>query len=1707
MGSKGATNKINPPLQEYEGRFNILLKNNDIKNVSIPREKNRESIDIYFEKENNKIKEKKKKKIKNGRIKKYRNTNICYYSIRRNTIVLGHILNNIYKKIKKKKEKDENANMPSYCFISSPYYYHIQNGKTRTEMRKNSYTCDTLLSSTVSIKDEDKNSCSSEQEINCIYNMDKELCSCEKCTHKKKKIKKGETNEENSVHEKVFTYDDYNSVSPETFKEESVLTNCKYYDKYSSSNEASNNLKYVDTQADFNPGDDEKSTNYQGKKEKKKKGWKYRSYKPAQLAELTEININHYKEEIQNSGNTLLLDRSTIIHALINSVRSYSNFEYVVEGKKCYSCFISLRKKSKTSTFGKCISVDDYLHMTHNTVAMKNAFSFTYGFYSRQGKYHHNEDTSSHAQFSSSNILNEIKKLLTNIQEEEKKKKIKKKIIKFNLFKEIVNLFGISAICHYPLDENKVHYESSICSYTNNRSNQKDKLSSHALKGSYGDDIYKVYLKFPSPAYCLNGYESDHSNKDYDIICNYFFDEKQDNSDKNKNIKKVNYTNKRNERKIKRKKSDFTLKCELGGLSYIAEKSQLFMNNQEEEIYCTYRKNRHPIHQCNNYKFLCKICKKYEHINSERKFDLSYFKYLYDTPGKRKEEEKNIEISEGVSKSISEGVSKSISEGVSKSISEGVSKSISEGVSKSISEGVSKSISEGVSKSISESVCKNVRKNVRKNVSTNVSTNVNTNVNKTTDAYFRFQDSDESSCSDEFNFINYARRCPNEVAKKICPSVTGPTDKREDIINTDDYKNRNTNTTLFNFVDDEARENMNRSGERKIDVITIKNNIRKEKGNSKNDATQIDGKIVNRFALNNCLIKCKTCRHIHKYDNLSNDHLLKICKSYYNSEFPFFLNMLGEQIFNAHLSNCPMNKGYLRNIIISKDNMNEYLKRIKRRNIRGRFYLHSSTDVDCYENEIRFQVLREEMENEGNRENSKNERNRENSKNEEKKKHSKCTNLLCRNTPSTMIISSNEKRDKGLVNNERQSKLQQIKEYLNDRKRLVFEKYFSSIREAGIKEEHTLKKGKIIEHCENVTSNFDMHFFTICDGHGDTHASLFLIQNAHKIFYYLLINTFFSIHFSLKILSPLLDLLYYIACYGKNVNTYSGSCIINVLLRKNYIYVNNTGDSKCALVTFNLDKFEHKEKEQDEMGKGVQKKKQSRKGRGKKREKGSNHNISHSSVSSGTERAINTDYHCYDINLNSISYNELNSEHNCNNYSEYLRMYKAYYYNSLRKEHMKTKEQANVHIHTDTKIGMKVNSSVIYENACKEVCSSKEDECDDNFVQKKKIKKKSKGGNSKGTKNDEEKREKDNKKKDAKKNIKRNAKCNAKGKTRKHAELDNDLNEKIAKINDYILREDGKQVSIGNFSNELIKLNRLDGCLHPSRVIGDYDLKKKYYNNEIFILSNNSNIYKYNLNNVNFFNNIHYFYTHRNCTACNESHVLCSYGKINLIDNIILSSRTELLLQKKNKLKTLNQYYFPNHCPENLCDSSSLGSHGSANIYNGQHELVEAFMKIYKDDTFKNADIRNCVKNKTENIGIRLKEQFSPYIDIKSTTLNGNCFYKKDKKNFFHFLIIASDGVFEFINPLFILNILKNNKSVYKKIQKIYKIYNTYNNSVISHSKSNEEINSRMHKYMITKKECTKLAKDIVKCSVSSGNFDDSTCFCIFLFPTLFFTD
>lgn len=222
-------------------------------------------------------------------------------------------------------------------------------------------------------------------------------------------------------------------------------------------------------------------------------------------------------------------------------------------------------------------------------------------------------------------------------------------------------------------------------------------------------------------------------------------------------------------------------------------------------------------------------------------------------------------------------------------------------------------------------------------------------------------------------------------------------------------------------------------------------------------------------------------------------------------------------------------------------------------------------------------------------------------------------------------------------------------------------------------------------------------------------------------------------------------------------------------------------------------------------------------------------------------------------------------------------------------------------------------------------------------------------------------------------------------------------------------------------------------------------------------------------------------------------YLLNSYGKINSIKNIALLNTKSELYQNSNILVNYIEKEQTNDCCNNVIDKYES--------YNSFEEKLESIMTIYKD----NENINDSKKMKKKNTNLCLNESLSPYLHIKNNSLNKNYVYrsgKKENKHFFHLLIIASDGVFEFLNPIYVLNIIKNNKPIYKKIQKIYHIYNTH---IINRDSKNIDINYMLHTCMFTKKECTQLAKNIVKSTINSGNFDDSTCFCIFLFPTMFF--
>ncbi|SCM25109.1 conserved Plasmodium protein, unknown function [Plasmodium chabaudi chabaudi] len=866
---------------------------------------------------------------------------------------------------------------------------------------------------------------------------------------------------------------------------------------------------------------------------------------------------------------------------------------------------------------------------------------------------------------------------------------------------------------------------------------------------------------------------------------------------------------------------------------------------------------------------------------------------------------------------------------------------------------------------------------------------------------------------------------------------------------------RTTDQEKIELFSDLARKNINCSGKNE-------NIEQKEKGEDKIKNKNHDNVtyelMTEEFTLNDYMIKCKTCRHFRMYDNLLNNYFTDIFFNVHDSlRRQNFMNMSGKSIFYNIPIISDQNDSEMSHIKNSKTN--EYQSNYCLKNIRNNYFFkwdvpHSYTDVEFYEKEKKKNFLYNK------------------NKAYTINKHS---NILSfrkhEDSPNDQ-----SKKEMDTIFSSLTSLKKQKKEYFDNKQRRMFVNYYKNT----IKRIPEYEEGKEINDKDNnrnilkkTFSQFDMHLFTICDGHTDSNASIFLIQNVHKLFYYLLIHTFFNIHLSLKILHPLLDILYYKYISDNNLKDYSGSCIINVLLRKNNIYVSNTGDSKCAIVTFDLDKFACG----DSMNNTLKEEKSKKKKKNKKTKnkmkdtdesyeigKVNKSNIEKNNIFSETSSIGESSYKHYIINEESISYNELNSEHNCNNYIEYLRIYKLNFYDNLKKDYLISNMEKN-----------KENLNKKVENM----------ECAKEELDKEKL-----------TTTDYQIMGKDN---EETPNINQFS-CFGKKKKEKKAKrkeetpwANNDLNDLIIKINKYILKEDGKDINIANVPYDLIKLNRLYGCLHPSRVIGDHDLKGKC-NDRDFIVSNNPNIYKYDMNKINWLNNIHYIYKIQKCINCKMIYLLNSYGKINSIQNISLLNMKNELYQNSNMLVNYIEKKQKNNYCNNVIDENDSD--------NSSETQLESIITIYKDK-----ENSGSKKMKTKNANLHLNKGLSPYIHIKNNSLNKNYVYrsgKKENKHFFHLLIIASDGVFELLSPTYVLNIIKNNKPIYKKIQKIYHIYNMYSTN---RDLKNSDINYMLHTCMFTKKECTQLAKNIIKKTIKNGNIDDSACFCIFLFPTMFFHD
>ncbi|CAI7721472.1 protein phosphatase, putative [Plasmodium vivax] len=877
---------------------------------------------------------------------------------------------------------------------------------------------------------------------------------------------------------------------------------------------------------------------------------------------------------------------------------------------------------------------------------------------------------------------------------------------------------------------------------------------------------------------------------------------------------------------------------------------------------------------------------------------------------------------------------------------------------------------------------------------------------KKDEAYHRMSGYTSSSCSDEFNYV----RCsPPNVNKRYGGEGSAATGATAD-------------GDLPSFF---TTKQMNRSNPLSGDTHEF---IHGEEKNHPSDSPP-SGNATNSYGtLGDYLTSCKMCRHLLKYDNMANDFLLTFWKNNYFLKHPFCLNRSEKKMLNLLAASQEREKTTFGRNFKNDDER------------RGGCHFWSHSDVDTYQHSKELQMWKDELERCSTRRNAPNEWAR-------------------RGSPFRSFLK--RRRQKMILSREWKSCVDKMRRYL-------FEEYYTKFISAKEAKPGEGPSNGSSKH-RGVDDNSDMHLFTICDGHGDSHASHFLIQNVNKVFYFLLVHTLFNVYISLKILHPLLDFLYYRECVKEKRNSYAGACIINILLRGNYLYVNNTGDCRCALMTFHLDRFEYnREGSAEEREDNSARRKKRRGGKSKRRAQRAARTVSSDFGSDfvsdvgnhfGSDRHFDREYQTYVINEKSLSYNELNCEHNCNSYVEYLRMYKMHFCEELAGRQVSTGEG-----HPP---GERRN-----ENGDSSVSVPPADKFE------------------RGVQNDEQMEALPNVKK-----TKRRADL-------KRAKMDSHLNKQIAMLNGYLLSERGKEINIGNLSYDLIKYNRVDGCLHPCRVIGDYDLKRKYYNGH-FTLSNDSNVYKYDLNNINLVNMIRYLYLSKFCRPCSRSYLLSSYGKIGPIRQIVLLDVPEEGHQwgKTHTVRAANLHR------STFVSSAEVPPKPLKPCQPSEGRLPPAglCLKIYRDGAPDSNVFSSQAEKKKENFAVQINERFAPYINIKRVSMNENYLCWKERRNFFHLLIIASDGVFEYVNPHLVLNILKKNKSVYAKVRKIYRTYDMREIwTTTAGSTPQRDINKMMHRYMPTKEDCTKLARDIVKSSIMHGNLDDSTCFCIFIFPTFF---
>ncbi|SOV77503.1 conserved Plasmodium protein, unknown function [Plasmodium reichenowi] len=1655
MNNKGRSKKEKYLYNQYDQCYDIFLKKNDITNIVIP-EKKSEVTNTHIEFEQKKEKRKEKYPYRIIRIiKSHENDDIVFYSVKKiNKIYKKKNIYKINKLYRINKIEKYNSFINSYEHILKDIYL---------KKKKNSLPSNNIYN-ILSIIDKDE-----EENVTCIlkknhiYNFLKYnnfiilAFQIRKKYNKSKKIIKSF---------RKFNYFILNKCLIENYKDH-------YNNKNNISLECKNNIEYHNTIYDYN-----------------KKTQKFYNHLNKQNDHLIYKECNSYKNILKdqnkithdhNDSKNIQTFNFPLIYTLINNIKCISNYKYIIEKKLCYECYskiklnkIKEKKKENTNDMNDhtYVNINEYmkrkkkekksgdikniypnkLNRNEQNKKLTNSYIFTYGFYSKKGKYHQNEDCSSHTLFSSYKIFKQIKKFYTNIKKR-----------KYSFFQELMKVF------------HQTHIEN-----TKNNSNKMKNKKTHLINPDtyYHNDymkLSKVYVKVCNPFFFIS-LKKPKKNQDtnktypYDIISNYFCDNLDEEEYKGEHIKnkikqKKDYSNKQkrnqsngqqndyidnhnsghknilynnntnNIKKVFNKKQIISNKInsynnKTNVLNYKVKELTNLMNNNEGYYYCTYDNN---IRRRHKYIFTCKNCKKKEFINKNKYVHVNYLKYLFNKKSylNKKQYEPQKYFLYNKYNIYDDNLFDLLNE---------------------------------------------------KNNSTN---------------------------SDEFEFLKFHKK--KKKKKKI----------------------QNDNPNNYNYNYNHNYGHVIRYKKKNIICReTDRNDMHKEK--CFNDEHVIEGehyfkkhKKSNMLSLKNYFIKCKTCRRLYKYDNLINEDILNMYRRDSILMSPLIFNRSPSMLRSLLLS-CYKNKNrknlkyYIMNSLyiqtcrkarkeIKKDVTKENKKKspiienyydninicdtICHGAMSNASYYYSDLEVykkdhvgKCLEKKLKTCLLINKLNN-----------------------YHRSNSCNIRRDQTNGMESFNMYKV-GYMNNYYMTKDILYIENKDVHNKPVDNKYIPCvIRKDNLSNKEMLFnyiKGKNRIH--SLYDHYDIHLFTICDGHSSCHTSSFLIKNIHKIFYYLLIHTFFNIYMSLKLIHPFLDLLYYKMCMENNLKKCNGSCIINVFIRRNYIYVSNTGDSKCSLMTFNLDMYDYediiKKGENKKQKKGSKETKQ--KGTRMKGMKARLHR--EEDIINTQAETINCDdniydekktkdkdesnYESYKINIKSISYNELNAEHNCNNYSEYLRIYNLYM-KQYDNEHNNYKMSAHNGYNTNVREDHTYNNlcvKKIDKNMCKNICC-----------------------------------------KNMNKNTNKTQHCD----NHHSNNMYDNLKDTIFQINNFILKEkEETQINIGNIPNDIIKYNRLNGCLHPSRVIGDYDIKKRYNRIHNNILSNYSNVYKYNMNNINFYNNIHYLYKYKKCFDCGKNYVLNSYGKVNDINDLTflkkqkqnLHMKNDDIIKKnvnincnnndnnttnvhKNMIQFVNVYETDSKQNKNIHDNFYYIKENKNinNNYNNNNNNIRNItthsnvIKVYKENLYNHnysmdTQSNDNKKKKKNNFHFYPDEQLLPYLHFKPTNLNKNYVYKFDKKNFFHLLLIASDGVFEYINPYIILNIIKKHKSIYTKIQKIYYFYNNY----IKYMNSTKYyLNYMTDHFLITSKECFELSRDIVRTTIRMGNYDDSSCFCIFLFP------